>query len=219
MKKFLAVLLIAAMMIPCFVSAESAIDAATVVDFDRKSPVTDWVGEWVLVGAYIGEDFAEEAELDAKGVIAVPENAVTMTVEALLDASATGSDAGVMVDQAAYIHAHVYDMKATVKYAADISEEESVLTLPWDGWLFEVRGENEGDFNMGVGKLSKVSGESSSLWFTKVTGIDCEDIDDEKMKYVGMNTAGYLIVCYSEDNLVKKDEDAAFAYIFARVAE
>ena len=34
-----------------------------------------------------------------------------------------------------------------------------------------------------------------------------QEIADENMKYVGMNTAGQLIVCYSDDNMVKKDGD------------
>ena len=36
------------------------------------------------------------------------------------------------------------------------------------------------------------------------------------MKFVGMNKAGQLIVCYSDDNMVKKDGDVAFAYIFVK---
>ena len=139
-----------------------------------------------------------------------------MSVAALLDASASGSDAGVMVDQASYLHAHVYDMEATVTFAEDIADEEATLKLPWDGWLYTVRGENDGDFNMGVGKLSKVGADDKSLYFTKVTGVASEEIDDENMKYVGMNEAGQLIVCYSDDNLVKKDGEVAFGYIFVR---
>ena len=215
MKKILATLLCAMMLLSCAAFAE-ALDPETVTEFDRQSSVTDWEGDWVLVGAYIGEEYADDCDIATSGLIEVPENAATMSVKALLDASASGSDAGVMVDQAAYIHAHVYDMEATVSFAADITDDEATLKLPWDGWLYEVRGENEGDFNMGVGKLSKVSAEEKSLYFTAVTGVESEDIDDEGMKYVGMNTAGQLIVCYSEENLVKKDAEVAFGYIFAR---
>ncbi len=218
MKKFLAVFLALAMMLPVFASAESLLDTdpAVVLDFDRESPVTDWAGTWVLAAAYIGEEYADDCDIDVNGMIAVPENAVTMTVEAILDASATGSDAGVMVDQAAYIHAHVYDMEASLTFPADITDETATLKLPWDGWPYTVRGENDGDFNVGVGKLSKVGAEDKSLYFTKLTGVESEDIDDENMKYVGMNKAGQLIVCYSEENLVKKDVEVAFAFIFVR---
>ena len=194
-------------------------DPEDVLDFDRESPVTDWEGEWVLAAAYIGEDFADENDIETTGLLAVPEDAVKMSVTAVLDGSATGSDAGVMVDQAAYYHAHVYDMDAVVTFAEDIAEDEAKLKLPWDGWLYTVRGEGDGDFNMGVGKLSKVSAEDKSLYFGAVTGVENEAISDESMKYVGMNKAGQLIVCYSEDNMVKKDGDVAFAYIFVRAEE
>jgi len=218
MKKLLSLLLAAMLLISCAAFAENILEAdpEEVLSFNRESPVTDWEGEWVLAAAYIGEDFADENDIDTFGLLPVPEKAVTMTVKAVLDASATGSDAGVMVDQAAYIHAHVYDMEATVKFAADITDEEAGLKLPWDGWKYTVRGENDGDFNMGVGKLSKVSAEDKSLYFGKVTGVENEAISDENMKYVGMNEAGQLIVCYSDDNMVKKDGDVAFAYIFVR---
>ncbi|MBR1686057.1 MAG: hypothetical protein IJ708_13060 [Clostridia bacterium] len=219
MKKFLSVLLTLCLMLPVLALGEAVVDADTVMDFDRESPVTDWVGNWTLVAAYIGEEYAEDNDIEVNGVIAVPENAVKISVEALLDASATGSDAGVMVDQAAYLHAHVYDMEAKVTFSEDITDDEATLKLPWDGWQYTVRGENDGDFNMGVGKLSKVSADDKSLYFTKVTGVESEEIDDENMKYVGMNTAGQLIVCYSEENLVKKDVEVAFAFIFVRDAE
>lgn len=218
MKKLLAILLAALMLLTCTAFADSILDAdpEEIVTFDRESPVTDWEGEWVLAAAYIGEEFADDCDLDVNGLIPVPEKAAAMTVTAILDGSATGSDAGVMVDQGAYLHAHVYDMEATITFAEDITDDVATLKLPWDGWLFEVRGENDGDFNMGVGKLSKVSAEEKSLYFTAITGIESEDIDDENVKYVGMNTSGQLIVCYSEENLVKKDAEVAFGFIFVR---
>ena len=210
MKKLIAFLLAAVMLLACSALAE-AIDPATVSDFDRESYVTDWEGEWVLVGAYLGEDFADELGLDVSGVLEVSE-AATMTVTAIMDGSATGSDAGVMVDQGNYWHAHVYDMQAII----NVCGEEAEIYLPWDGWLYEVRGEGDGDFNAGVGKLSKVSADDKSLHFCELTGVDSEDIADEKVKYVGVNTAGQMVVCYSDDNLVKKDGEIGFGLIFAR---
>ena len=211
MKKLLAFLLAAVMLLACSAFAE-AVDPATVSDFDRESYVTDWEGEWVLVGAYLGEDFADELGLDVSGLLEVSGEA-TMTVTAIMDGSATGSDAGVMVDQGNYWHAHVYDMEATITFA----DEEAEIYLPWDGWNYEVRGEGDGDFNAGVGKLSKVSADDKSLHFCELTGVDSEDIADEKVKYAGMNTAGQLIVCYSDDNLVKKAGEVGFGLSFARV--
>ena len=118
MKKFLSLLLAAMMLLSCAAFAESILEAdpEEVMSFNRKSPVTDWEGEWVLIAAYIGEDFADENDIETTGLIAVPEKAITMTVTAILDGSATGSDAGVMVDQAAYIHTHVHDIEAKLAF-------------------------------------------------------------------------------------------------------
>ena len=129
MKKTVSLLLILSLVLSLGVLSfaetaeeEPVLNPETVVEFDRESPVTDWEGEWVLVGAYIGEEFAEDNDIDVSGLLEVPEAAVTMTVKAILDGSATGSNAGVMVDQAAYYHAHVYDMEATVRFAEEISD-------------------------------------------------------------------------------------------------
>ena len=224
MKKFLSLLLAAMMLLSCVALAENILDAdpEKVMTFDRKVPVTDWEGEWVLVAAYIGEDYADENDIKTTGLIAVPEKAITMTVKAVLDGSATGSDAGVMVDQAAYIHTHVYDIEATLQFDASITEDTAALKLPWDGWDWtkdeEWTGWTEGSSytSKGVGKLSKVSAEDKSLFFCKVTGVESEEIADENMKYMGMNEDGQLIVCYSDDNMVKKDGDVGFAYIFVK---
>ena len=224
MKKLLSLLLVAVMAISCVAVAEGilAADPEEVMTFNRKTPITDWEGEWVLAAAYIGEDFAEENDIETTGLIAVPEKAVTMSVKAVLDGSATGSDAGVMVDQGSYIHTHVHDIEATVNFDAAITDDVATLKLPWDGWDWtkdeEWTGWTEGGtyISKGVGKLSKVSAEDKSLYFGKVTGVENEAISDENMKYMGMNEAGQLIVCYSDDNMVKKDGDVAFAYIFVR---
>ena len=224
MKKFLSLLMADMMLVSCVAFAESILDAdpEKVMTFDRKVPVTDWEGEWVLVAAYIGEDYADENDIKTTGLIAVPEKAITMTVKAVLDGSATGSDAGVMVDQAAYTHTHVHDIEATVQFDASITEDEAKLKLPWDGWDWtkdeEWTGWTEGSSytSKGVGKLSKVSAEDKSLFFCKVTGVESEEIADENMKYMGMNEDGQLIVCYSDDNMVKKDGDVGFAYIFVK---
>ena len=224
MKKFLSLLLVAMLAVSCIAVAEGILDAdpEEVMAFNRKALVTDWEGEWVLAAAYIGEGFADENDIDVNGLLAVPEKAMTMSVKPILDGSATGSDAGVMVDQAAYIHSHVYDIEATVTFDASIAEETATLKLPWDGWDWtkdeEWTGWTEGSTYIckGVGKLSKVGADDKSLYFCKVTGVENEAISDENMKYMGMNEAGQLIVCYSDDNMVKKDGDVAFAYIFVK---
>lgn len=138
---------------------------------------------------------------------------ITLTVEANLDGSATGSDAGVMVDQAAYFHAHVYDVDAVLT----VGDEEIDIKCPWDGWTFEVPGEGVCNYTSSIGKLSKaVKGDV----FMEITGEDNEGFD-ENMKYIGMTTDGQLIICYSDSNLCKKgnDEEIGFALIFAPVVE
>ncbi len=218
MKKILVLLLAVLMALSCIAHAESILDAdpEEIMTFDRTSYVVDWQGEWVLAAAYIGEDFADENDIKVTGLIAVPENALKMTVLATLDLSATGSPEGVMVDMANYWHAHVYDMEATLKFDESITDDEPYLRIPWDGWLYENRGDQDGDYNFGVGKLNKVQAKEKNLYFCEITGVESDAIADENMKYVGMNTAGNLIVCYSDDNMVKKNGDVAFAYIFVR---
>lgn len=224
MKKIFALILAALMVLPCFVSAESILEAdpEEVMTFDRKALVTDWEGEWVLAAAFIGEDYADENDIKTTGLIAVPENAVKMTVTPVLDGSATGSDAGVMVDQAAYVHTHVYDIEAKLTFDAAITDDEATLKLPWDGWDWtkdeEWTGWVEGSSytSKGVGKLSKVGADDKSLYFCQITGVESEEIADENMKYMGLNALGQLIVCYSDDNMVKKDGDVGFAFIFVR---
>ena len=217
MKKLFALLLAAVMLLGCAALAETVIDPETVGDFDRESHVTAWEGEWVLVGAYIGEEFAEELGLEVSGVLEVPENAATMTVAIELDKSANNKETGPVVDQANYWHAHVYDADMTIAYAPEITDDTAALSIPFDGWIVEATGENQGTFNSGVAKLSKVTCEDKSLYFAALTGVESDDIADEKVKYVGMNTAGQLIVCYCDGNLVNKDVEIGFGYIFAPV--
>ena len=195
MKKIFALILAALMVLPCFVSAENILEAdpEEVMTFDRKALVTDWEGEWVLAAAFIGEDYADETDIK-----------------------------GVMVDQAAYVHTHVYDIEAKLTFDAAITDDEATLKLPWDGWDWtkdeEWTGWTEGSSytSKGVGKLSKVGADDKSLYFCQITGVESDEIADENMKYMGLNELGQLIVCYSDDNMVKKDGDVAFAYIFVK---
>ena len=171
-----------------------------------------WAGEYKLVGYYVGEEFADDNDVKTTGVVEL-ESEATLSVVANMDGSATGSDAGVMVDQAAYYHAHVYDADATLT----IGEDEYEVKCPWDGWTYEVPEEGACNYLSSIGKLSKaVKGEQ----FMELTGEDNEAFD-ENMKYIGMTTDGQLIICYADANLCKKGNDAeiGFALIFAPVVE
>lgn len=203
MKKIFAVILAVLMLVSCTAFADDVLEFVNEGSKGTNSFVEDWAGEYVLTAYYVGEDFADENDVEA-GIFEIESDA-TLTVEASLDASATGSDAGVMVDQAAYFHAHVYDMDAVLTYG----DEEVVLKCPWDGWVFSVPGEGECDYDSSVGKLSKnLKGDV----FMEILGMEENEAFEEALKYVGMTTDGNIIICFSESNLCKKGNDAEIGY-------
>lgn len=214
MKKVFALLLAAMMLVSCLsvAMADEVLEFVTEGSEGTNSFTEGWAGKYTLVGYYVGEAYAEEYEIKTTGVVDL-DSEVTLTVEANLDGSATGSDAGVMVDQAAYFHAHVYDVDAVLV----VGDEQIDIKCPWDGWTFEVPGEGVCNYTSSIGKLSKaVKGDV----FMEITGEDNEGFD-ENMKYIGMTTDGQLIICYSDSNLCKKgnSEEIGFALIFAPVVE
>ncbi|MDO5299850.1 MAG: hypothetical protein Q4F18_10515 [Clostridia bacterium] len=218
MKKFFGLLVAVAMLFSCAALAESAVleaDIDDVVTFNRESHVTEWEGSWVLAAAYIGEDFAEEYDVDATGLIAVVPNAITMELATILDASANDPQLGTMVDVASYIHGHTHDLSGTMTISADIADGETyTVKSAWDEWPNNViRGEDDGDFNYGPAK-THVKGDDDTVHFTEITGVEIEDMED--FKYIGMNNAGQIVLCYSDDNVAKKDGEIGFAYIFVR---
>lgn len=217
MKKLFALLLAAVLLVPCFALAEDLLsaDPEELMTFDRSSHVTDWEGTWVLAAAFVGEDFADEYDVDVTGIIPVKENAATLEITTILDASANDKQLGTMVDVASYIHGHTHDLAGVLTFSADITDDEPyTVKSAWDEWPNNViRGENDGDFNYGPAK-THVKGEEDDCHWADITGVEIEDI--EEMKYIGVNTAGQLILCYADDNVAKKDGDVGFAYIFVR---
>ena len=211
MKKIVALVLALAMMASCVALADEVIVLANEGTATTNSFVEAWAGTWTLESAYIGAEFAEENGIEQSGVVALADGATaTLTLTADLDASATGSSAGVMVDQAAYYHAHVYDVDGTLVYG----EEEIDVKCPWDGWTYTVPSEGACDYSGAIGKLSKkVTGEA----FSALTGIENEAITDEKMVYIGMTEDGKMVLAYADANLCKKgnDEEIGYALIFA----
>lgn len=225
MKKIVALIMVLAMMLSCTAFAEPTLlaefgDENTVV-FNRavvpESHVTAWQGDWVLVAAYVSEDGIEEFEFEGvePGFYAVPENAVFMNLEALLDASANDPSTGPIVDQANYWHAHTHDLKGTMTFPEDIDEDGYTLKNTWAEWNNVVRGEQDGDFNYGPAKVS-IKGEDDYLYWNAMTGFDWEEIED--FKYIGMNMNGQIIVCSATKNIVTNEKaKIMFAYIFAPV--
>lgn len=214
MKKIFALLLAAIMMVSCFSAAlaDEVLELVTDGSDETNSFTESWVGEYKLVGYYVGEEYADDNDIETVGIVELDSD-ITLTVEANLDASATGSDAGVMVDQAAYFHAHVFDIDAVLV----VDGEETAIKCPWDGWTFNVPGEGVCNYETSVGKLSKfVKGEM----FMEITGEENEAFE-EGMKYIAITTEGQLIIAYSDSNLVKKGNDAEIGYalIFDLIVE
>jgi len=179
--------------------------------------VTSWVGEWVLVAAYLSEGGIEEYDLDAEeGFYAVPENAVFLNLEALYDASAN-DPSGPLVDVANYFHAHCYDMNGTITLPEDIDEDGYKVKNVWSDWASNVRGNADGDFNFGPAKVT-IKGEDDYIYWNELTGFDFDEI--EEFKFIGMNLDGQIVITACEKNPVTKpDTDVWFALVFDKVAE
>ena len=133
MKKILSLVMALAMVLGCFAMAETTsildADMDELLVLDRESSLNDWEGEWVLVAAYITADFAEEYDVEQSGLLAVPENAATLTITALKDATANDKVLGTMVDVASYIHDHTYDLSGELTFS---DEDSYTVKSAWD---------------------------------------------------------------------------------------
>ena len=177
--------------------------------------VTSWVGEWVLVAAYVSEAGLEEYDLDGEeGFYAVPENTMILNLEALYDASAN-DPSGPLVDVANYFHAHCYDLAGTITLPEDIDEDGLKVKNVWSDWASNVRGNADGDFNFGPAKVT-IKGDDDYLYWNEMTGFDFEEI--EEFKFIGMNLDGQIVITACEKNPVTKpDTDIWFALVFDKV--
>lgn len=139
MKKILSLVMALAMVLGCFAMAETTsildADMDELLVLDRESSLNDWEGEWVLVAAYITADFAEEYDVEQSGLLAVPENAATLTITALKDATANDKELGTMVDVASYIHDHTYDLSGELTFS---DEDSYTVKSAWDEWANNV---------------------------------------------------------------------------------
>lgn len=233
MKKILALVMAIAMMLSCVAFAEpTAIEFGTenTLVYDRtvakdadgnptgNAHVTAWQGKWVLVAAYIAEDGIDEYDLDAEeGFYAVPENAVFLELEALLNASANDPATGPIVDQANYWHAHTHDMEGILTLPEDIDEDGYKLKNTWQEWSSVVRGEQDGDFNFGPAKVN-IKGEDDYIYWNDLTGFDFEEI--EEFKYIGMNMDGQIVIAACDKNIATNEKATIlFALVFDKVVE
>lgn len=177
--------------------------------------VTAWAGEWQLVAAYMSEDGIEEFELEGvePGYYAVAEG-VILNLTPMFDESANHPN-GVMADQAAYLHAHGYDLNGTLTMPESIDDAYQ-FTATFDAWEYAVRGEMDADMNFGPIKVSFKKGDDDFLYWNALTGFDFEEI--EEFKYIGMNANGQIVVCSANKNIVSNEKAKIyFAYIFAPV--
>lgn len=221
MKKFFSLILAVAMLLSCAAFAEDvhpifSADPAEVLPYDYEIHLNDWLGNYTLVAAYVGEEFIEEWELEGvtAGFKAVPANAITVTIAAAMDRTAN-DPSGALVDTANYYHAHVLDLFGST---LTIGEEVYTMINEWDEWPNTVvRGEQDGDFNLGPARVH-IKGDDETLNWAAFTGVEIEDMED--FKYIGVTKAGYLVLCYAEKNIAKNDDEPiGYAYIFAPVAE
>ena len=177
--------------------------------------VTSWVGEWVLVAAYVSEGGLEEYDLEGEeGFYAVPENTMFLNLEALYDASAN-DPSGPLVDVANYFHAHCYDLSGKITLPEDIDEDGFKVKNVWSDWASVVRGNADGDFNFGPAKVT-IKGDDDYLYWNELTGFDFEEI--EEFKYIGMNLDGQIVIAACDKNIATKDNaEVWFALIFDKV--
>lgn len=236
MKKFLAMIMAAAMMLSCMAFAEEAKDpmeidrsldarlnvawAWNVTEENAAKPELPktLTGDWSLSAAYVSADFLDEFEVEGvePGIIAVTPGAITMTIRAMLDHCASDPSLGQITDQGNYWHDHVYCMEGDMVFAA-YPDEEYTLKSNWDEFSFAARGEMDGDYNYGPAK-TKVKGDDDLLHWTDITGIDYED--QEEMKHIFMNTSGQLVLCYADKNICNEKYSGEYvfiAYIFDKV--
>ena len=216
MKKFLALLMAAMMLLSCVAFAEEAKDPMEIDRAITTKLESHWVGNWTLANAWIGEEFIDDYGVEGveAGLIEVKPGAITMTIEALLNHCASDKSLGQIVDQAAYLHAHVYCLGGTIAFA-DYPDEEYTIKNEWDEYAYVVRGEMDGDFNYGPAKVN-IKGEDDYIYWNDLTGFDFEEI--EEFKYIGMNKDGQIVITACDKNIATKEKaEIWFAYIFDKV--
>ena len=178
--------------------------------------VTAWAGDWQLVAAYISEEAIDEFGLEGvePGYYAVADG-VVLTLTPLFDESANHVN-GVMADQAAYLHAHAYDLNGTLTMPESI-DDAFQFSVDFGAWEYAVRSEMDADMNFGPIKVSFKKGDDDFLYWNALTGFNFEEI--EEFKYVGMNPNGQIVVIACDGNIVKNPNKAVVyqAYIFAPV--
>ena len=174
--------------------------------------VTAWAGNWELAAAYVSEEGIDEFEFEdvEAGYYAVPAG-VILSLNPTFDTSANHPN-GVMADQAAYLHAHAYDLKGTLTMTEEI-DDAFEFSVDFTAWENVVRGEMDADMNFGPIKVSFKKGDDDYLYWNDLTGFNWEDIDE--FKYIGMNENGQIVVCAASKNIANNlKAEIYYALIF-----
>ncbi|MGM9537975.1 MAG: glycoside hydrolase family 3 N-terminal domain-containing protein [Candidatus Onthomonas sp.] len=156
----------------------------------------DFVGTWVLTGAYTADD----------GMLSVAENACYLDIELSIDANK-------LVDEAAYTHADAINLSGTMRFDhADISVDDYSCSASWSNWsTVNVIGEGNCEF-YGANKL-KIRDDDEGVFFDVLAGVEV----DELLDIIAVNSDGQLIVGYSDGNIVTDSSATCeYAYIFTK---
>lgn len=201
MKKFLAVLLALALMIPAFAMGE---DIANVV-LDYSCDLSNYEGNWVLTGAYTPDG----------GYVEIADGQATVDLTVMVNE-------GKLVDEAAYIHADALYLKGTMTAVIDGEEIEYSITNDWSDFPNAIV-HGEGDYEQhGAAKVRVRQDDDEIVHFEDLTGLSSEiaDEDEEYPSAIGLNAAGQLVLGYSEDH-IENDDEAVFeyAFVFTKVVE
>ncbi len=168
-------------------------DAALTINYDATPDAFE--GKWVLTGAYTAAD----------GMLKVKEKACFLDVEKSILANK-------LVDEAAYIHADAVNLSATMSFDTSISSSTYKCSSNWEKWTkVNVIGEGNCEF-FGANDF-KIRDDDEGVFFDVIAGVKA----DELLDVIAVNSAGQLIVGYSEGHIANdKSATWEYAYIFSK---
>lgn len=192
MKRILSMILALCLALPTFAFAQ---DAEPDLNIDRDVTADDYVGTWVLTGAYLA----------GEGALSVAPEAIALELEAKIQYN-------ILVNVAAYIHANVTNLQGKLSFDhSEIDVDDYRCNSDWNQF--------GSGTSTGAARI-RIQDDGQGMFFSVITGADVRDGDMELMDVIAMNAAGQLILGYSEDH-IEVDDSAAweYAYIFDRVRE
>ena len=164
--------------------------------------VTAWGGEWVLVAAYVSEDAIEEFEYDVEaGYYAVPENAIIMNIEPVWDGSNTDPAGSGPIVDQGN-YWHAHAYDLKGTLTfAEQFEEEEPYTFSNQWSEWNSVVYGEADGDFNFGPC-KTFFKGEDKDFLRWVDVTGLDFEDmEDMKYIGMNVNGQMIICSTDKNI------------------